>query len=301
MPMTIPSLGESTGVPLPSRHVDHSFLPAGSRVAVAPGDGTGQHNGATPWVRTREMACLVRIGTSVCLLATVASSVLLWAGGARAEPVQAGASADVRPVDPFAADIAEASQRFDVPAAWIRAVMRAESSGDVQALSPNGAMGLMQIMPATYAELRARYGLGADPFAPRDNILAGSAYLRELHSRYGSPGFLAAYNAGPARYEDHLATGRPLPAETQHYVEILAPMLDGGPVDGTIFVAADPPAWTSAPLFIARADTGSSAEEQVASVQPDRPTQGRAIVDVSALAPQSDGLFVPRTGKDRRP
>ena len=47
-------------------------------------------------------------------------------------------------------------------------------------------MGLMQIMPKTWAELRARYGLGADPFDPRDNILAGAAYIRELHDRYGT-------------------------------------------------------------------------------------------------------------------
>ena len=57
----------------------------------------------------------------------------------------------------------------------------------------------MQIMPATWGQLRARYGLGPDPFDVRDNIMAGAAYLRELHDRYGSPGFLAAYNAGPGR------------------------------------------------------------------------------------------------------
>ena len=53
-------------------------------------------------------------------------------------------------------------------------------------------MGLMQIMPKTWIELRARYGLGADPYDPHDNILAGAAYIRQLHDRYGSPGFLAA-------------------------------------------------------------------------------------------------------------
>ena len=79
-------------------------------------------------------------------------------------------------------------------------------------------MGLMQIMPQTWSGLRLRYGLGANPYDPHDNILAGAAYLRELHDRYGAPGFLAAYNAGPARYDDHLATGRPLPAETRAYV-----------------------------------------------------------------------------------
>ncbi len=54
---------------------------------------------------------------------------------------------------PFAAFVAEASRRFGIPAAWIRAVMHAESFGDVRAISPKGAMGLMQIMPDTWAEL----------------------------------------------------------------------------------------------------------------------------------------------------
>lgn len=114
--------------------------------------------------------------------------------------------------------IAEASARFDVPEPWIRAVMRIESGGDADAVSPKGAMGLMQVMPRTYAELSARYGLGGDPYARRDNILAGSAFLREMYDRYGTAGFIAAYNAGPGRYEDCLATGRALPFETQRYV-----------------------------------------------------------------------------------
>ena len=121
---------------------------------------------------------------------------------------------------PFAAFVAEASQRFGIPAAWIRAVMHAESFGDVRAISPKGAIGLMQIMPETWAGLRQRYRLGADPYDAHDNIIAGAAYLRELHDRYGIPGFLAAYNAGPARWEDHLATGRPLPAETRAYLPV---------------------------------------------------------------------------------
>jgi hypothetical protein len=78
-------------------------------------------------------------------------------------------------------------------------------------------------MPATWAELRVRHRLGGNPYDPRDNILAGAAYLREMHDRYGSPGFLAAYNAGPGRYEEYLA-GRPLPAETRAYVAALAPL-----------------------------------------------------------------------------
>ncbi len=105
--------------------------------------------------------------------------------------------------------------------------MRVESGEKSRARSRKGAIGLMQIMPKTWTELRARHRLGADPYDIRDNILAGTAYIRELYDRYGAPGFLAAYNAGPGRYERHLVTGRPLPAETQAYVATLTPMVKG--------------------------------------------------------------------------
>jgi hypothetical protein len=129
-----------------------------------------------------------------------------------AVPAQAADLTEWRP------HIAAAERRFDVPAAWIAAVLTAESAGDPAAISPKGAMGLMQIMPATWAELRADHRLGTDPFAPRDNILAGAAYLRAMHDRFGFPGLFAAYNAGPGRVQSHLTTGDPLPAETVAYV-----------------------------------------------------------------------------------
>jgi soluble lytic murein transglycosylase-like protein len=123
------------------------------------------------------------------------------------------------PRDPGLAPlISAASSRFELSEPWIRAVMQVESNGAADATSPKGAMGLMQVMPATYAYLSDRYGLSDDPYAPRDNILAGSAYLRELYDRYGAAGFLAAYNAGPGRYEDSLCRGCSLPAETKRYV-----------------------------------------------------------------------------------
>ena len=129
-------------------------------------------------------------------------------------------------------DIAAAAHRFDIPDSMDR---RRDARGerrpgdlDGQPIrSPAGAMGLMQVMPQTYAALRARYGLGADPYAPRDNILAGAAYLREMLDRYGVPWFLAAYNAGPARLDAFLHTGRALPAETQRYLAALAPQIGG--------------------------------------------------------------------------
>src|SRR3546814_1412867 len=74
-------------------------------------------------------------------------------------------------------------------------------------------MGLMQLMPATWAEMRMRLGLGSNPDDARDNILAGTFYLRLMYDRFGYPGMFAAYNAGPGRYAEHLFGRRALPAE----------------------------------------------------------------------------------------
>jgi cell division septation protein DedD len=129
--------------------------------------------------------------------------------------------------DPWGPYIAQASRRFDVPERWIREVMRQESGGRQSATSRAGAMGLMQVMPGTYAELTRRYGLGGDPYHPWDNIMAGTAYVREMYELYGSPAFLAAYNAGPRRLEDYLWGSRGLPDETRNYVARVGPRLAG--------------------------------------------------------------------------
>ena len=135
--------------------------------------------------------------------------------------------------DPWGPYIREASSRFDVPENWVRSVMRVESGGREYSsngqliTSGAGAMGLMQVMPGTYDELRERHSLGDDPFDPRDNILAGVAYMREMYDIYGTPGFLAAYNAGPSRLDDYLANNRPLPDETRRYVAMIGPNLAG--------------------------------------------------------------------------
>lgn len=129
--------------------------------------------------------------------------------------------------DPWAPWIRQASQRFDVPERWIREVMRQESGGRAHATSRVGAMGLMQVMPGTYAELQRRHGLGNDPYHPWDNIMAGTAYIRQMYDLYGSPGFLAAYNAGPRRLEDYLWGNRGLPDETRNYVARVGPRIQG--------------------------------------------------------------------------
>lgn len=163
-----------------------------------------------------------RSGRSVLVVLLVAASVTPSGAGADPAPStwrdtaprEGTARAATTELDRW---IDEASRRFGVPTTWIRAVIAAESAYDPHARSPAGAQGLMQLMPATYAELSARHGLGPDAFASRDNILAGAAYLRAMHDRFGPGGMLAAYNAGPARYAAHLRDGRPLPAETRLY------------------------------------------------------------------------------------
>jgi hypothetical protein len=137
--------------------------------------------------------------------------------------------------DPWGSFIREAASRFQVPEQWIREVMAQESGGrlyDDDGLlitSPAGAMGLMQVMPQTYDLLQQRYQLSSDPYEPRNNIMAGAAYIREMYDRYGAPGFLAAYNAGPDLLDAYLTDGTPLPDETVSYVASIAPRLGYSP------------------------------------------------------------------------
>ncbi|MGO1074348.1 transglycosylase SLT domain-containing protein [Inquilinus sp. CA228] len=129
--------------------------------------------------------------------------------------------------------IQKASKRFNVPPEWIREVMRIESGGrstwkgGQPITSSAGAQGLMQVMPATYEELRQKHSLGRDPYDPENNIMAGTAYIRELYEMYGSPGFLGAYNAGPGRYRQYVEAGRSLPPETRRYMDIVGPQIAG--------------------------------------------------------------------------
>jgi soluble lytic murein transglycosylase-like protein len=156
------------------------------------------------------------------------------------------APAAAGPVDRWSSHIAEASVRFGIPEAWIRRVIQAESGGRTHlngrpVTSRAGAMGLMQLMPGTWREVRALLRLGVDPHDPRDNILAGTYYLRTMYERFGYPGLFAAYNAGPARYARHLATGRRLPSETIAYVSAVGGGRPAPAVVGTRPDAAPPP------------------------------------------------------------
>jgi hypothetical protein len=172
-------------------------------------------------------------GTSLLLSICVA----VWCVVAPARADAAVADLDNGPViiafiphplaDPLGPFIREAVQRYRIPELWVREVILRESGGAVAAVSPAGAIGPMQVIPATYDRLRQVYGLGPSPRLARDNILAGAAFLRELYDRFGFPGVLAAYNAGPNRMDRFLASVSPLPAETIRYVEVLAAKLGG--------------------------------------------------------------------------
>jgi hypothetical protein len=192
----------------------------------------------------------------------------------------------------IASHVAEASQRFGIPEEWIYAVMRTESAGRIGAVSSAGAMGLMQLMPGTWARQRARFSLGADPFDPRDNIMAGTSYLREMYDSYGAVGMLAAYNAGPGRYEDWRDRGRPLPAETRAYVAKIAPVLQsvGAATDiaSTSLVLPARLSWTQGSLFAVRRAAPADASGSFSASAP--PTSNSAHVR------PSNGLFVPVSG-----
>ena len=203
---------------------------------------------------------------------------------------------------PHAAHIAEAAQRFGIPVTWIAAVMRAESAGDVRAVSSAGAMGLMQVMPDTWAELRIRHRLGRDPYDPRDNILAGTAYLREMWDRYGNvAAMLAAYNAGPGRYDEYRLADRPLPAETRAYVASLAPVLLGEAPSGSASVAPQPLDWREAAIFVVRDDDAPAADPALLDRAPDHVPSPLPATPAAITALQAEGLFVARNAGGDQP
>ncbi|MCO5131562.1 MAG: lytic transglycosylase domain-containing protein [Xanthobacteraceae bacterium] len=241
--------------------------------------------------------------SSIMVTLIACGTIVAAASSASADPPPTRRVSTIETVDPWAAHIAEAAKRFAIPERWIRAVMAVESSGDRTARSPKGAMGLMQIMPKAWNELSARYALGRDPWQPRANIMAGAAYLREMHDRYGSiAAMLAAYNAGPKRYDAHLTNGRALPAETIEYVAKIAPMIDGEVPVMHLAGIASRALWSRGPIFVGRSSVHSDDDSKTPDHPSGRPLSAPAIVDLSALVPPSDGIFVrrPRTDGEQR-
>lgn len=282
-------------IPLFDRLRDHSSVPisvckAGAR-SGGPGRPNGRREAALPWTGASTTACLARLGVRVWAVASLLFISAVPHSAALAESGVAAARKVNQASNSFAEFVDEASKRFAIPMNWIGTVLNIESAGDVHARSPKGAIGLMQIMPATWAELRQRYDLGNDPYDPRDNILAGTAYLRELLDRFGSPGVFAAYNAGPSRYEEHLAGG-PLPDETRAYVAKLANLLGIGlPPTGI----ASRQSSAAATPFVERNDLIKSSDQKPSFVSPNGTTTAISSRDVSQLVPRATGVFVARS------
>lgn len=210
----------------------------------------------------------------------------------------------------WSAYIDEAAARFGLPAAWLHGVMQVESGGrthlgGVPITSPAGAMGLMQVLPTTFAEMRARYGLGPDPYDPRTNILAGAAYLREMYDRYGAQHFLAAYNAGPGRVDAWLRGRATLPAETRAYAATLAPKLGLAMPAAYVATSGAVQDLTSRGAVSAllpsssRSATGTRIDVASSPVLAGRPTRG-STAERRASAPLAGGLFVTLSAVDRR-
>jgi hypothetical protein len=292
----MPSVRNSDSAPSPAEPLNRPLFPASSLAAEMRATGRNQasiRDTSAPIGRWRNGAgrrSLLQIAICVAAIFVASSTAAQPSTGVRLAP--RGRLACPPATRPVAAFVTEAAQRFCIPETWIRAVMRVESFSDARAVSRKGAIGLMQVMPKTYAGLRVRHRLGANPCDPHDNILAGAAYLREMLNRYGAPGFLAAYNAGPARYDEHLIKGQPLPGETQDYVAKLAPVIGVHQGENQKGAAFDLFAWLNAALFPPLADPSPSAVLLAVKAQPDRSPAIRRVVDLSALAPSSDGLFV---------
>jgi Transglycosylase SLT domain len=298
-------MARRTAIPLFAEKPSHPSVPLDFMSATVRSRGQGRSQTgacALPLSEASTVASCRRCGggTSVFI------AFILIAGLCAASMPMINASAESVPTNrqhvagAYAVYIAEASQRFRIPSAWIRAVMRAESAAMQRAVSPKGAMGLMQIMPNTWNELRVRYRLGKDPYNPRDNILAGTAYLRELHDHYGSPGFLAAYNAGPKRYEDYLSRKRSLPSETRAYVAALLPFVsDGDRSDRAIVATIYQQVQAQSSMFVSRDTRMSTNISALDEIQAE--TKAQTLVrDISAIVPLSDGIFVIRNNEARQ-
>ncbi|WP_063621905.1 lytic transglycosylase domain-containing protein [Bradyrhizobium sp. Ec3.3] len=272
----------------------HSSIPANSLEPIA------QSRSSEQWrcrcVRARCWAATIaakRLQVRTLLVGLIAALLTVeLPSRATAESLPASPSSKIVPTVPYAPFVSEACRRFTIPEHWIRTVLKTESGANAHAVSLRGPLGLMQIMPVTWIELSVRYELGIDPFDPHDNILAWTAFLREMLDRFGTEGFLAVYNAGPGRYEKLLATSRRLPKETLAYVRAIESEIG---IKRRQFVARFD-ARAASPLEDAVAagpsTTSSAGKRSTAVAHQLGRFSDLPKLDASALIPRATGLFV---------
>ena len=150
-------------------------------------------------------------GGEVVCDASLISRIELDSGSAPPTAPHPEPVAPVLPAKPYAGLVQNASERHGVDPALLHAMIEVESGYRAEATSPRGAMGLMQLMPATAAEYSVQ-----DPFDPGANIDAGARHMRKLLDRFGVERALAAYNAGEASVRKF--RGIPPYPETHRYV-----------------------------------------------------------------------------------
>jgi len=199
--------------------------------------------------------------------------------GASAAPVGSGAAPGKEGPSACASHAAEAALRSRLSETVLLRVMHVESRGRAHAISPKGAMGCMQIMPATWRYLTARHGLGTDPWNARFNMIGGALYLSELARQFGFPGAYAAYNAGPARYARHVRGAASLPAETVAYMASLSRSAPPWRPDAQR-VAVPAPRWQDAQLFL-RAESQRAMRDDALRTAP---SDGAPTVSATATA-----------------
>lgn len=201
-------------VPLGIRHPGHERRHSSDR----------RSGGRFTWDRRRGDRRKQQLRTLLFAAATLATPSQIL----KLQPLHASVSVSIDNVIPLTPDraydhlIAEAAREYGLDAALIKAVMRTESAFNPQVVSPAGAQGLMQLMPALAEEMGVE-----DVFDPRENIMGGAKYLRQLLDSTGGslPLTLASYNAGPgnvARYN-----GIPPFKETRNYVKKITALLAG--------------------------------------------------------------------------
>ena len=173
--------------------------------------------------------------------------------------------------------------------------MQVESGGDEHAISPRGALGLMQIMPGTWVELSVRSRIWVLTRLIRTTtswqVPRTSARCTIASDRLASLPPTTRVQSG---IEQHLATGRPLPPETQAYVAALTPCSTSSSWDAMLLAPDVSVPWRQAPLFVERVDS-ASIDRQSASAVPRNLAECVARQRAGCSTPHAAGLFVRRS------